>query len=355
MDHKKLQGQLNKELGAPGLVTSLTEREKVKSGLSSGSMLLNFELSGSPLVGYAWGRMVELYGPEQSGKTTFALHAILEAQKLEAQSGEAVPALFVDAEHALDVGYAENIGIDMGNLSISQPDFGEQALDVVESAIATGYKLIVVDSVAALTPEAEIEGEMGDSHMGLQARLMSQACRKLGGKLKRSGGIIIWINQIRTKIGIVFGNPEVTTGGNALKFWTSYRLEIRSPRAGAKKGKMKLSDESEDEQVELGTIANIKVVKNKLYPPYRKASIYIEYGVGIDKYRDAADFLRRVGAFKKKTVTSGKSKGKTIEAINLPSKKKSYQYSGLLKVLPNDADVQKDVTVIIKKIDEGLK
>jgi recombination protein RecA len=347
MTHREMQEQVNQELGETNLLTSLVEREKVTSGLSSGSMVLNYRLSGSPMVGYAWGRIVEIFGPESCGKTTLALHAVEEAQRYESRTGEPVPALFVDAEHALDTRYAADIGIDMENLTISQPDSGEKALDAVEHGIGVGYKLIVVDSVAALTPQAEIDGEMGDSHMGLQARLMSQACRKLRAKCNKAGAIIIFINQLRMKIGIIFGNPEVTTGGNALKFYTTYRLEIRAPRKGAKTGKQTLADETPSESVELGTVANVHVVKNKMYPPHRKASFYIEYGKGIDKFKDALDFLQLVGAFKE----SKKKKGTMV--LSLPSKGKSYAYPSALKLLRTDTDVMEDVINIINKVDEG--
>ena len=176
MTHKERQEQVNEAMGTANLLTSLVEREKVTDGLSSGSMVLNYRMSGSPLVGYAWGRIVEIYGPESSGKTTLSLHAIREAQLLEAQTDDPAPALFIDAEHALDINYAaDGIGIDLENITITQPDSGEQSLDVVENGLKAGYKIIVVDSVSALVPQAELDGEMGDSHMGLQARLMSQA------------------------------------------------------------------------------------------------------------------------------------------------------------------------------------
>ena len=351
LSHKKLQGLVHAALGKDDLLSSLiAERgERVVNGLSSGSMKLNMALSGSPLIGYAWGRQLEIYGPESSGKTTLALHAILEAQRLERDTASPIPCLFVDAEHVLDVVYVENIGIDLDNLSISQPGYGEEALNVVEQAVIAGYKVIVIDSVSALTPRAEIEGEMGDSHMGLQARLMSQACRKLTGIISKAGAIVIFINQIRMKIGVVFGNPEVTSGGNALKFYASYRLEIRAPKKGIKTSKVKsLYEGDKEESIALGTVVNIKVVKNKCFPPYRIATFYIRFGEGIDRFRDALDFLMSAGAFKK-----SKSSDKLL--LRLPSKGKSYTNSSrLLKMFRTDSDVQQDIIDHVHRIDEEM-
>jgi len=341
VDHKKLQGKANKALKKDRLLVSLeAEKEnRVTDGLSSGSMMLNMALSGNPLVGYAWGKLVEIYGTESSGKTTLALHAIFEAQRLERASKKAVPCVFIDAEHALDPTYAESIGIDLANLTLSQPDCGEDALDAVEECIAVGYKLIVIDSVAALTPRAEIEGEMGDSHMGLQARLMSQACRKLVSKCHKSDAIIIFINQIRLKIGIVFGNPETTPGGKALKFYCTYRVEVRAPRKGAKTGRQTLAGMGSEDNVEIGTTVNLKVVKNKMFPPHRKASFYIHYGEGIDRYKDAIDFLVYTGAFKER---------KDKKVLLIPSKKKYYTASRLLTLFRTDPEIQQDIIDIVR-------
>ncbi len=228
------------------------------------------------------GRVVEIYGPESSGKTTLALHAIAEVQR---QGGVAA---FVDAEHALDVTYARKLGVNLADLLVSQPDTGEQALEIAEQLVRSGAcDLVVVDSVAALVPKAEIEGEMGDPHMGLQARLMSQALRKLTAVVSRNQSIVVFINQIRMKIGVVFGNPETTTGGHALKFYASVRLDIR------RIGQVKEGD------AVVGSRTRVKVVKNKVAPPFREAEFDVRYGVGVDRHAEAVDLAVERGLLEK--------------------------------------------------------
>jgi len=272
-------GQIEKQFGK-GAVMSLGDQAHADIDvIPTGSLGLNKAVG---VGGYPRGRVIEIYGPESSGKTTMTLHAIAECQKAGGT------AAFVDAEHALDPVYAENLGVDIESLLVSQPDTGEQALEITDMLVRSGaVDLVVIDSVAALTPKAEIEGDMGDSHMGLQARLLSQALRKLTGNIKRTNTTVIFINQLRMKIGVMFGNPETTTGGNALKFYSTMRLDVR--RIGA----VKQGDEI------LGNMTRVKVVKNKVAPPFKQAEFEIIYGKGVSKMGEIIDMGVECGAVEK--------------------------------------------------------
>ncbi len=279
---KTALGTIERQFGK-GAIMRLGDHEahmKEVSVVSTGSLSLDIALG---VGGLPKGRVVEIFGPESSGKTTLALHIVAATQK---QGGVAV---FIDAEHALDISYARKLGVDVENLLVSQPDCGEQALEITDTLVKTGeVAVVIVDSVAALTPRAEIEGEMGDSHVGLQARLMSQALRKLSGAIKLSNSVVIFTNQLREKIGVMFGNPETTTGGRALKFYASIRVDIRRIQA------IKAGGET------VGNRTRVRVTKNKVAPPFREAEFDIMYDEGISKVGDILDIGAEMGVIDKR-------------------------------------------------------
>lgn len=286
--------------------------------VSSGSIALDIALG---VGGYPKGRIVEIFGPESSGKTTIALHAIAEVQKTGGR------AAFIDAEHALDPVYAKNLGVDTNELLLSQPDTGEQALEICEALVRSeAISIIVIDSVAALVPQAEIEGEMGDSHMGLQARLMSQALRKLSGAINKTNTICIFINQLRDKVGVMFGNPETTPGGRALKFYSTVRLDVRRGE------QIKIGNEV------LGNKTNIKVVKNKVAPPFRTAEVEIMYGEGVSREGELVDLASNVDIIEKSGAWfnyKGEKLGQGKENVKL--------------VLKNNSELLNEITEKVRK------
>lgn len=271
--------QIEKQYGA-GAIMRLGQNKHLKiDAISTGSLTLDL---ATGIGGLPKGRIIEIYGPESSGKTTLALHCVAQAQK---QGGEAA---FIDAEHALDPDYAANLGVDVDSLLVSQPDNGEQALEITEQLVrSAAIDIIVVDSVAALVPKSEIEGDMGDSHVGLHARLMSQALRKLAGAINKSNCIIVFINQLREKVGVMYGNPEVTTGGRALKFYATMRIDVRKGEA------IKVGSDT------IGSHTKVKIVKNKVAPPFKNAEFDIMYGTGIDRNGEICDVAVEEGIIKK--------------------------------------------------------
>ena len=325
---------IEKQFGK-GAVMKLGDNEHREIDVvSSGSISLDVALG---IGGYPKGRIIEIFGPESSGKTTFALHAIAEIQK---KGGRAA---FIDAEHALDPQYAAKIGVNINDLLLSQPDNGEQALEICEALVRSGaIGIIVIDSVAALVPQAEIEGEMGDSHVGLQARLMSQALRKLSGIINKTNTVCIFINQLREKVGVMFGNPEVTPGGRALKFYSSIRLEIR------KGEQIKLGNDI------VGNKTNVKVVKNKMAPPFKTCTLEIAYGEGISKTGEVVDLATDAGIIEKSGAWysyNGEKIGQGRENVKELLKNNTKLYNELEKKVRDyyDLDVKKVQEEIIEK------
>ena len=334
-------GQIEKQFGKGSIMrlgdasASMLEIESV----STGSLSLDVALG---IGGLPFGRVVEIYGPESSGKTTLTLQVIAEAQKMGKTCA------FIDAEHALDPLYAKKLGVDTDNLLISQPDTGEQALEICDMLVRSGaVNVVIIDSVAALTPKAEIEGEMGDSHMGLQARLMSQALRKLTANIKQTNCLVIFINQIRMKIGVMFGNPETTPGGNALKFYASVRLDIR--RIGA----IKNGDEI------VGNETRVKVVKNKVAPPFKQAEFQILYGEGINHFGELIDlgvkqdFVEKSGSwysYNGAKIGQGKSNASTHLREN-PTLAKELEGKIREFLLPKDGEVKAPIKEAVAEID----
>lgn len=315
---KMAMQQITKQFGEGSIMTLAEEKVKKIDAIPTGAISLDIALG---VGGVPKGRIIEIYGPESSGKTTLALSIASESQKTGGI------AALIDAEHAFDPEYAKKIGVKTEELLVSQPDYGEQALEILETLLRSGaVDVVIVDSVAALTPKAEIDGEMGDSHMGLQARLMSQALRKITGITNKTGATVIFINQLRQKIGVMFGNPETTTGGNALKFYSSVRMDIRQ--------KEKITS---NEQI-VGSMVRVKVVKNKVSPPFREAEFEIRYGEGIDKISSLIDAALKYGVIEKAGAwfkRNGENLGQGRESVK--------------EMLKNDKKLLQDVWNDVKK------
>ncbi len=315
---KMAMQQITKQFGEGSIMTLAEDKVKKYDSISTGAIGLDIALG---VGGVPKGRIIEIYGPESSGKTTLAMHIIAESQK---NGGTAA---LIDAEHAFDPEYARKIGIDTDTLLVSQPDYGEQALEILETLLRSGaLNVIVVDSVAALTPKAEIDGEMGDSHMGLQARLMSQALRKITGIANKTNTVVIFLNQLRMKIGVMFGNPETTTGGNALKFYASVRMDIRAKEKITK-----------GEDI-VGNLVRVKVVKNKVAPPFKETEFEIRYGEGIDKVSSLVDAAVKYGVIEKSGAwfkRNGENLGQGKEALK--------------ELMMNDKKLLKEVWDEVKK------
>jgi len=332
---------IEKQFGK-GSVMKLGENEHLNIDvIPSGSLSLDVALG---IGGYPKGRIIEIYGPESSGKTTFALHAIAEAQKAGGR------AAFIDAEHALDPQYAAKIGVNINELLLSQPDNGEQALEICEALVRSGaISIIVIDSVAALVPQAEIEGEMGDSHVGLQARLMSQALRKLSGVINKTNTIAIFINQLREKVGVMFGNPEITPGGRALKFYSSIRLEIRR------------SEQIKNGTDVIGNKTNVKVVKNKMAPPFKNCIVDIMYGEGVSREGELVDLasdaniIEKSGAwyaYNGEKLGQGKENVKELFKINIKMRDEiDKKVRDFYEISKKEDKINKEIKVIKKEIE----
>ena len=298
---EQVLADIEKQFGKGSIMKLGDESHNEIDTVSSGSLTLDIALG---VGGYPKGRIIEIYGPESSGKTTFALEAIAEVQKAGGR------AAFIDAEHALDPVYAKNLGVDINELLLSQPDTGEQALEICEALVRSeAINIVVIDSVAALVPQAEIEGEMGDSHVGLQARLMSQALRKLSGTINKTNTIAIFINQLREKVGVLFGNPETTPGGRALKFYSTIRLDVRR------------GEQIKNGDNVIGNKTNVKVVKNKVAPPFKTAQVEIMYGTGVSREAEILDLASEIGivdksgawyAYKGEKIGQGKENAKAF-------------------------------------------